>query len=99
MRDMLIVVFINLIGLTLIYFIGELLVGSPYKKTISATLMTVSTILSIGVILFVQFSSQNQMYSENPTDMPNIYLLRASMMSSIVLLASRLLYISASPSC
>lgn len=72
----LIVVFINLIGLTLIYFIGELLVGSPYKKTISATLMTVSTILSIGVILFVQFSSQNQMYSENPTDMPNIYLLR-----------------------
>ena len=73
---LLIVIFINLVGLTLIHFIGELLVRSPYKKTISATLMTVSMILAIGIILFVQFSSQNQMLSENPTDMPNIFLLR-----------------------
>ena len=72
----LILIFINLLGLTLIHFIGQLLVRSPYKKTISATLMTVSTILAVGIILFVQFSSQNQMLSEHPTDMPNIFLLR-----------------------
>lgn len=72
----LIIIFINLVGLTLIHFIGELLVRSPYKKAISASLMAISTVLAVGVILFVQFSSQNQMLSKHPTDMPNIYLIR-----------------------
>lgn len=72
----LILLFINLIGLTLIHFIGELLARSPYKKVISTSLMAVSTVLAIGLILFVQFSSQRQLLSQHPTDMPNIFLMR-----------------------
>ncbi|MGZ7244420.1 ABC transporter permease, partial [Streptococcus pyogenes] len=72
----LIIVFINLVGLTLIHFIGEILTKSPYKKMVSTILMVISTVLVIVVLLFVQFTSQNQLRSKHPTDMPNIFLIR-----------------------
>ncbi|EHJ51719.1 hypothetical protein [Streptococcus macacae] len=55
----------NAISILLVYFIGQMLVKSPYKKTISTVLMVVSTLLAVGVVFYLSSQSNNNSIQGN----------------------------------
>ncbi|MCR8967381.1 ABC transporter permease [Streptococcus zalophi] len=69
---LILVLLVNAIGLILVNVIGNILVKSPYKKIISTTIMIVSTLLSVGMIIFVQNVSVHISIEDNSFSMPII---------------------------
>lgn len=49
----------NCISVILIYFIGQVLVKSSHKKTISTILMVISTVAAVGTIVYLQFTGNS----------------------------------------
>lgn len=62
---------INAINLIVLHFIGQLLAKSPHKKRISGLLMGLSTLLGLGLLLFLQ-SLTPQMTETGGINMPQI---------------------------
>lgn len=65
---------VNLLNMIFMHFIGEILTKSPHKKTISTILLTGSSLVSMGAMLFLQSQQTASFQSDGFVQFPEVPL-------------------------
>ncbi|MGQ7367609.1 permease [Streptococcus suis] len=65
---------VNLLNMIFMHFIGEILTKSPHKKTISTILLTVSSLVSMGTMLFLQSQQTASFQTDGFVQFPEVPL-------------------------
>ncbi|HFH9839207.1 TPA: permease [Streptococcus suis] len=63
---------VNLLNLIFMHFVGEVLTKSPYKTTISTILLTGSSLVSLGALMFLQSQQTISLQSGGIVEFPQI---------------------------
>lgn len=65
---------VNLLNMIFMHFIGEILTKSPHKKTISTILLTGSSLVSMGALMFLQSQQTVSLQSDGFVQFPELPL-------------------------
>lgn len=65
---------VNLLNMIFMHFIGEILTKSPHKKTISTILLTGSSLVSMGALMFLQSQQTVSLQSDGFVQFPEVPL-------------------------